>query len=135
MLDRLVAGIVLYSSLAGSKYTIENRIRALDSTTFVCSLSSAKLTAMYHCDQFLLVTSLDVSNNALTSLNGFHLLQRLHSLNARQNNICTLSDLGSLPDLAQLDLRDNGILFCGDNVNKEFWFGITKRKVRFQYYE
>jgi len=53
------------------------------------------------------LTSLDVSDNQLTSLSGLESLPALTSLDVRSNQLTSLSGLESLPALTSLDVSDN----------------------------
>ena len=57
--------------------------------------------------QLTQLTSLDLSNNELSSLSGLENLSNLSSLDLRNNQLSSLEGLGQLSNLSYLDLRNN----------------------------
>uniref|UniRef100_A0A1A8ERD9 Geranylgeranyl transferase type-2 subunit alpha n=1 Tax=Nothobranchius korthausae TaxID=1143690 RepID=A0A1A8ERD9_9TELE len=124
-----------YSDLC-SKFMIENTILKMEyAEVRVFSISDQNLTTLYHLDQLLLVTHINLSsnrlqrlppqfamlqclevfeadNNSIKSLEGVYCLPKLEEISLKNNKISTLADLqplASCPKLTHLDLRGNPI--------------------------
>ena len=74
------------------------------------SLTGQQLTAVYHLEQLVRMTSVDLSRNRLTQLRNGHLLQCVKELKLNNNCLTTCDGLNDLPCLQVLDLCNNGWL-------------------------
>ncbi|CAL6050265.1 leucine-rich_repeat-containing protein [Hexamita inflata] len=77
------------------------------------------------------LTSLNVSQNNLKSLNGLGNVQNLASLDASGNNLESVSDLADLTDLTELNISFNSIksVQCLNRLQKLVYFNLMSNKV------
>lgn len=90
-----------------SKFVMENLIESLKPEDRKLAIADRQLTALYHTNHLLLITSLDVSHNQLRSLHALHPLQCLHTLHADHNLINNCNGLECLTELTNLSLSHN----------------------------
>ncbi|XP_033853031.3 geranylgeranyl transferase type-2 subunit alpha [Acipenser ruthenus] len=99
-----------------SKFVIENSILKMEyAETRVVDLSKKDVTALYHLDQLLLVTHMNLSSNRLQSLTAqLSMLQCLEVLEADDNVLEGVEGLCGLPRLEEVSLRNNRIAKIAD---------------------
>lgn len=78
------------------------------------------LTCLYHTDWMVLLTSLDLSQNSLVSVQCLSDLQCLRRLNLNDNLLADLKGLGHCRRLADLSIKNNCILCYILNFNAQF---------------
>ena len=79
---------------------------ALDLDTF--QLTNRHLTAAYHLEHLVAMTTVDLSYNVLTSLTTGYLLQSVRILNLSHNKLKTCDGIENLPCLLVLNISHNG---------------------------
>ncbi len=105
----------MFLLFSGSKYLVENAIEMNeDCRTF--DLHEKSLTSLYHLDHMTLATSLDLSGNCLSSVQGLHMLPQLVTLNLDNNGISNCVSIGGLDSLEELSIRQNCILFIREEI-------------------
>ncbi|XP_060082379.1 geranylgeranyl transferase type-2 subunit alpha-like [Ylistrum balloti] len=90
-----------------SKFLIESILESQDSKVRDVRLCQQRLTCLYHTDWMVLVTSLDLSENDLKSVQELSNLQCLQSLNLDSNQLSDLQGLAFCRRLTDLSVKNN----------------------------
>lgn len=101
-----------YSDLR-SRFIWEDNLQFCANDVRSFSLTDQQLTAVYHLEQLVRMTSVDLSKNCLSQLRNGHLLQCVKELKLNNNCLTTCNGINNLPCLQVLDLRNNDIKDAG----------------------
>lgn len=85
------------------------------------TLKEEGLTALYHTEWMLLLTSIDLSHNALTSVKSLSNLQCLKSICLDNNHLSNLDGLQHCCHLCELSVKVNGKI-----IITELEIGVAK---------
>lgn len=90
-----------------SKFILQSSLETLDRNCREITLKEEGLTALYHTEWMLLLTSIDLSHNALTSVKSLSNLQCLKSICLDNNNLTDLDGLQHCCHLCELSVKVN----------------------------
>jgi hypothetical protein len=93
----------------------------LDRNCREITLKEEGLTALYHTEWMLLLTSIDLSHNALTSVKSLSNLQCLKSICLDNNHLSNLDGLQHCCHLCELSVKVNGKI-----IITELEIGVAK---------
>ena len=94
--------------IAGSKYVMENAVQLLSKDSDQINLANIGLVSLHHLEHLVTMTTIDLSQNSLTSVSDWSALQCIVTLNLDSNQLGSCAGMENLPCLEKLSLRNNG---------------------------
>lgn len=101
----------LYNSkqlFSESKFILQSILETQDKNAREMSLKDEGLTSLYHTEWMLLLTSIDLSNNALSTVKSLSNLRCLKCLCLDNNHLKDLDGLQHCHQLCELSVKING---------------------------